>query len=496
MNTERRRALISGLRHRIWLWLATTLAFAGALPAHASWTLLGSGTSVELYGVDAVDAATAFAVGDSGTILKTTDGGASWKKQRSGVRTRLQRVQFLDSSTGYVAGVAMLKTENGGADWQTLALPTTEQLFSLYFVNTQVGFVGGHRTLLKTTDGGLTWSTLFLNDLDVMALQFDANGLTGYAAATDWGSAYLYKTVDGGATWVQQLWLDGGMARGLHFPADTSLGYFANQNTAGAEAGVYKTTDGGATWSRTGVGPASDNPMVVRFTDAQTGVAVGYRGVIFRTTDGGANWSEGWIGQDTTLNDLDFADAATGYLVGAGGLIAKTGDGGAPSIRAAFLHPIATGSLYSFTEQVGCATAHDCVNDQPGNAPDGSPVAPNSLDYVADSAGNRAMFALGNGLIPAGHRAVALRVYLAATQYDGPYASLGYQRVGIDGAPIDSPSFWLANYWLVGWNSWGWTGLNWTPADVDALEVGVKTVAGQRVEAGQVFAKIYYEPAP
>lgn len=212
---------------------------------------------------------------------------------------------------------------------------------------------------------------------------------------------------------------------------------------------------------------------------------IGFGLVTIVALAGAASAHAGWTllnsGTSLDLFGVDAVDATTAYVVGD---------------RAAFLHPVATGSLYGFTEQAGCTAAHDCVNDQADNAATGAPLAPNSRDYVADSAGNRAMFAPGNGLIPGGHRVVGLRVYLAPTQDTGPMASLGSQRVGIDAAPVDSPNFWVANYWVTGWAAWSWTGLTWTPADVDALGVGVKSVVGERLEAGQVFTKIYYEPLP
>ena len=497
MNARHHRGRVpTGLWRRIWFGLVTVMALTGALPAHADWTLLNSGTSLDLYGVDAVGATTAYVVGERGTILKTTDGGASWTKLRTGLRATLGRVQFLDVNNGYVLGGGLHRTRYGGVSWQTLALPASEGISGMYFVNTELGFLISRGTVFKTADGGLTWSAVRVGDFDIMELQFDATGTIGYAGGTDWGSGYVYKSVDGGSTWVQQLWLGGGMVTGLHFPVDTGLGYFTNVTTEGAEPGVYKTTDGGATWTRTGVGPASDGPVMVHFASAQAGVALGYRGTIFYTADGGASWTEGWLGRDVTPTDFDFGDAATGYLVGRGGLLARTVDGGMPSIRATFLHPVGAGSVNGFSEYTGCYAPYDCANDQPANAPAGAPLVLDSRDYLADSAGNRVLFALGDGLIPATHRVVGLRVYLAPTQWTGPMASLGYQRIGIDAAPVDSPAFWVANYWIVGWSGWSWTGLNWTAADVNALEIGVKSVAGERLEAAQVFVKIYHEPAP
>ena len=53
--------------------LACTASTAGA-----QWVTQASGTTAELRGVSAVSARVAWASGSRGTVLRTTDGGASW----------------------------------------------------------------------------------------------------------------------------------------------------------------------------------------------------------------------------------------------------------------------------------------------------------------------------------------------------------------------------------------------------------------------------------
>lgn len=67
----------------------------------------------------------------------------------------------------------------------------------------------------------------------------------------------------------------------------------------------------------------------------------------------------------------------------------------------------------------------------------------------------------------------------------------GFQRVGIDTAPIDTPPFWMGNYWVTGIQSWCWSNLNWTATDLDALEIGVKTVNGEWLEVSQLYTRVY-----
>ncbi len=63
-----------------------------------------------------MDADTGTAVGAEGTILHTTDGGATWTLQSSGTTVPLSGVTFVDANTGWAVGEGgtILHTTTGG----------------------------------------------------------------------------------------------------------------------------------------------------------------------------------------------------------------------------------------------------------------------------------------------------------------------------------------------------------------------------------------------
>ena len=70
--------------------------------------------------VDFVDASTGYAVGESGTILKTTDGGENWTTLDPGIIVYFTSVDFIDAYTGYAAGDDLWK-------WGFRILKTTDE---------------------------------------------------------------------------------------------------------------------------------------------------------------------------------------------------------------------------------------------------------------------------------------------------------------------------------------------------------------------------------
>ncbi|HZV13418.1 MAG TPA: YCF48-related protein, partial [Candidatus Kapabacteria bacterium] len=141
----------------------------------------------------------------------------------------------------------------------------------------------------------------------------------------DYGT--LFRTTDGGGTWIQQ---NSGVFQTLYDVA------FANAGTGIAVGEYYtiiRTTDGGATWENQNVTSnyqhvrATGTLNAASFPDPLHAFAVGDDGVIVASEDGGHTWLNQKSGTRASLNGVAFADANNGYAVG-NGIILYTTNGG------------------------------------------------------------------------------------------------------------------------------------------------------------------------
>ena len=100
-----------------------------------------------------------------GTICATTNGGTTWKAEKSGVTDTLFGVAFAGASAGWAVGCdpltgagVVLATTNGGTTWKAQDSGVTDALFAVAFADRSDGWtVGLAGTVLATTDGGATW---------------------------------------------------------------------------------------------------------------------------------------------------------------------------------------------------------------------------------------------------------------------------------------------------------------------------------------------------
>ncbi len=90
------------------------------------------------------DARRGWAVGGEGVILATSDGGATWRPQRSNVGDDLYDVKFFDAREGWAVGRmgAMLHTADGGRSWTDEKRLTTHALERLFVVGRRAWAVG------------------------------------------------------------------------------------------------------------------------------------------------------------------------------------------------------------------------------------------------------------------------------------------------------------------------------------------------------------------
>ena len=78
--------------------LALSLVFYSNLTVFGQWSAANSGTTNNLNGAYLLDSGIAFVVGDAGTILKSTDTGATWAPLLSGTTNILREVYFFDGN--------------------------------------------------------------------------------------------------------------------------------------------------------------------------------------------------------------------------------------------------------------------------------------------------------------------------------------------------------------------------------------------------------------
>lgn len=292
--------------------------------AELSWVPQTSGTAQLLFDIYFANKNTGYAVGNYGTILKTTDAGKTWSAINSGTTQHLRSVFFVDENTGYVTGWAslILKTTDGGSTWTQL-LSGKLTVYDVYFpVDQYTGYSVGKWKVVKTIDGGATWLSYNVPQIIFWSVQFpDAN--TGFITGD---SGVIMKSADGGTTWSN---LNSGTTQTLHsvhFPSDTKTGYVVGNNGT-----ILKTTDGGAAWTPQNSGTTVTLYTVHFLKDAVTGYAVGDGGTILKTTDGGTTWTLQASGTANWLPSIYVLDAYTAYAVGDIGTILKLQDTQPPS---------------------------------------------------------------------------------------------------------------------------------------------------------------------
>jgi photosystem II stability/assembly factor-like uncharacterized protein len=338
----------------ISLALAIVLIFPFA---SAQWVKQNSGTTKTLYGVYFTDRNTGTVVGDSGIMLRTTNGGAAWIAQSSGTAASLSSISFVDANIGTVVGDSgiILRTTNGGITWTPQSSGTKAKLTSVTFADANTGTaVGDSGIILRTTNGGTTWATQSSGTAVSLTSVFFVGANTGTAVGN---AGTILRTTNGGASWANQSVSTGDDLRDVWF-TDGMKG------TAVGSWGAYlHTADGGTTWTKSGQWYWLLILSGVCFTDADSGTVVGWTtarsadqrgfrpadgtstdggfpgqgppGLVWRTTDGGATWMMQspvpaiW----DALLAVCFTDANNGTAVGRGGTIVRTTNGGVTSVE-------------------------------------------------------------------------------------------------------------------------------------------------------------------
>jgi len=300
--------------------LAVLTAFLLAAP---TWTDQPSGVTARLRGVSAVSDRVAWASGSAGTVLRTTDGGATWQSMNVPGAEKLdfRDIDAVGEQAAYVLSIGsgessrIYKTIDGGRTWALQFTNAYPKAFfdAMAFWDRDRGIVfsdsvGGQLVILQTGDGGASWSRVPAADLPP-ALDnegaFAASGTnvavygrdhvwigTGAAAV-----ARVLRSVDGGRTWAAAATpLAAGPSSGIFSIAfrDTDHGMvvggdYRKENEAIDNAAI--TNDGGRTWTKvTGLSGFRSVVSYLPGAPTPTLIAVGPQGAD-QSADDGRTWT-------------------------------------------------------------------------------------------------------------------------------------------------------------------------------------------------------------
>jgi photosystem II stability/assembly factor-like uncharacterized protein len=298
-----------------------------------AWTSLTTGVTARLRGVSAVSDRVVWASGASGTVVRTTDGGATWTPLNvpNSEKLDFRDIDAIDDKTAYVLSIGP----------------------------------GEQSRIYKTGDAGVTWTEQFVNHdpnafYDAMAFWNGSHGIA-VSDSVD-GQFVVIATTDGGRSWVR-------VPPAQLPPAFASEGFFAASGTniavlppnhvwfgtgSAAQARVLHSSDGGRTWSLATT-PLASGPSAgifsIAFSDPLHGIIVGgdYKAESVAvdnaaiTTDGGKSW--------TAVKGLSGFRSVVAYVTRDGQSVIAVGPSGSDfsSDRGQTWSPIAGPGFHTFS---------------------------------------------------------------------------------------------------------------------------------------------------
>ncbi|MEU3368997.1 WD40/YVTN/BNR-like repeat-containing protein [Streptomyces sp. NPDC006711] len=266
---------------------ALALAAALAVPAQAhehrtpGWQMKDTASDARFRGLAAVSRSTAWVAGTKGTVLRTLDGGRTWKNVSppGAAGLEFRDVEAFDARRAVVLAIGegeasrVYRTEDGGDTWSESFRNTDPKAFydCLTFFDPRHGLamsdpVDGKYRILSTADGGRSWKVL-----PSQGMPAAEPGEAGFAAS---GQCLV-------ASGPKDVWLATG---------------------GGATGRVLHSGDRGLTWTAAEAGIDAGDPargvFGLAFRDRTHGIAVGgdYRAgqpsprAAAVTGDGGRHW--------------------------------------------------------------------------------------------------------------------------------------------------------------------------------------------------------------
>jgi len=259
-------------------------------------------------------------VGNSGTIISTTNNFYTTAFQESNTNEDLLSISLVNSNLLWVSGNngTILKTTNGGNTWSQYITNLTDNITCIDFANENVGWaIGSNGNILRTTDSGENWE--IFSNIEYQGLKricvIDTNNAWAVGS-----NGKILKLIFSNNNINSISYSISGLTKNLSDVSfwDTNVGWVIGDSCAN-----FKTTDGGNTWVS-----LPKNDYIPSFTKYkrlfifnQDFVYISSNQGLLFSDNGGLSWGSVLEGEMiySSTNSFYLFDGFNGYSVGSDG---------------------------------------------------------------------------------------------------------------------------------------------------------------------------------
>ncbi len=253
-----------------------------------------------------------FIVGDSGTVLNSTDNGLNWNNIHIDNKSNLKDVAFLNDRSGIIVTEKskILVSSNNGLDWKEKEI-SNENLNKIDAINNTIRIAGEKGLILKSLDVGKTWINESINsNYNIINIKY-INTNEGFLLTKN---GELLKTEDAGKNWNIKLTSEQNELFDIDF-SDTSLGMIV-----GEKGKIYRTTNKGASWELIHCDNIS-NLNKIYFTKSNDIYIAGDNGLVLYSSNKGNNWFKIETNSNENISSIKFLNKDFGVAIGKNGKI-------------------------------------------------------------------------------------------------------------------------------------------------------------------------------
>ncbi len=218
---------------------------------------------VRAIAIDPTDPNTIYIGSDNGGVWKSTNGGQSWIPLTDNYGfPEIRSIAFDPSNhnTLYVGTNStlfdpqiglhgtILKSTDGGSTWRAL----TVKGFNYAYVvvpSPNVVYAAGFDSFRKSTDGGVNWSPSLTSGISIVSVTDLVADPQDSQTLYTVSKCKAYKTTNGADSWTQLTPSSFCVTKIAIAPSNSSIIYTVTGETESLPAEIHKSIDGGANWS-------------------------------------------------------------------------------------------------------------------------------------------------------------------------------------------------------------------------------------------------------